>query len=92
MLANGDINMTLIALWDGKSDDGREQRIVDSLFVPFSAIIIPEQDPDSLLCRSLDNHGVPFGMMTGEMMLKLNNGDQIMFNQTRITFLEKIDH
>lgn len=67
-----------------------EQRIVESLFNQCSALLILEQDPDSLLCQRLRNRRIPFGMMSEELMSKLNNDDHIMVNQTGIILWKKL--
>ena len=62
-----------------------EERIVESLFDQCSAFLIPEQDPESLLCKRLRSRRMPIGMITPEMMQALKNGDHIMVSQKQIT-------
>lgn len=55
-----------------------EPRIVDALFHRAGALLILEQDLESLQCQRLRSRRIPFAMMTMEMMLKLADGDFIL--------------
>lgn len=66
-----------------------EDRIVESLFDQCSAVLVVEQDPGSLLCNRLRSNGMPFAMITTELMTQLNDGDQIMISEKQITRWKK---
>jgi hypothetical protein len=61
-----------------------EPRIVDSLFNDCGALLILEQDPNSHQCRRLRDRGVPFGMLSHEMMTKLTDGKHIIVDQKQV--------
>jgi hypothetical protein len=62
-----------------------EPRIVDALFDNCSALLILQQDPDSYQCRRLRDRGIPFGMLSQEMMSKLADGDHIVVDQQHVS-------
>lgn len=62
-----------------------EDRIVESLFDQCSAFLLPEQDPESLVCKRLRSREIPFGMIKPEIIQNLKNGDKIMASHKQIT-------
>ena len=68
-----------------------ELRIVDALFNNCGALLILEQDPDSHQCRRLRSRGVPYGMLSQEMMSKLSNGDIIVVDQQHVSLWKKTE-
>lgn len=63
-----------------------EPRIVDALFSSASALLILEQDTESLQCRRLRSRQMPFAMLTKEKMENLTDGDFILVNQDSVIF------
>jgi hypothetical protein len=58
-----------------------EPRIVDSLFDGCGALLILQQDPGSPQCRRLRDRGVPFAMLTAEVMGSLADGDHVVVDR-----------
>jgi hypothetical protein len=66
-----------------------EPRIVEALFDRCSAMLILTQDPDSHLCRRLRQRGVPFGMLTQEIMSEISDGDHVVVDKETVTLWPK---
>jgi len=66
-----------------------ESRIVEALFDRCGAMLLLIQDPDSHLCRRLRQRGVPFGMITQEIMSELSDGDHVVVDQEKVTLWPK---
>ena len=62
-----------------------EPRIVDALFDNCGALLLLQQDPNSHQCRRLRDRGVPFGMLSQEMMSELADGDHIVVDQQHVS-------
>jgi hypothetical protein len=64
-----------------------EPRIVDALFDNCGALLILQQDPNSHQCRRLRDRGVPFGMLSHEVMSELSDGDHIVVDEQHASIL-----
>lgn len=62
-----------------------EPRNVDALFDNCGALLILQQDPNSHQCHRLQDRGVPFGMLSQEMMSELADGDHIVVDQQHVS-------
>jgi TIR domain-containing protein len=62
-----------------------EPRIVDALFDHCGAVLILRQDPDSPQCRRLRDRGVPFGMLSQEVMSELSDGDHVVVDKQQLS-------
>ena len=65
-----------------------EPRIVDALFDNCGALLILPQDPNSPQCRRLQDRGIPFAMLSQEVMSKLSDGDHIVVDQGSVSLLQ----
>lgn len=66
-----------------------ERRVVDALFDACGGVLIPQQAPDTALCQRLRARRQPFAMIGADLMAAIDDGDQVLINDTRTYVLKE---
>lgn len=62
-----------------------EPRVVDALFDRANAMLLPEQSPDTHLCRRLRSRAIPFAMLAPHHIAALDDDDHVVIDGEVVT-------